>query len=144
MFFGQTANPSVHFTKGNENLLDKDLYYLKKGDIIIDPWNGIGTLNLFPVSDTLENFKSLYLRTMGICAEYMVTDEIWVGENFIYDRQGNSESDHNNIDGMENLVIYNYKLKHDRTEIHLRINYHFVKDEKLWFIFWNRRRKKLF
>ena len=37
MFFGQTANPSVHFTKGNENLLDKDLYYLKKGDIIIDP-----------------------------------------------------------------------------------------------------------
>ena len=88
MFFGQTANPSVHFSKGNGNLLDKDLYCLKKGDIIIDPWNGIGTLNLFPVSDTLENFKSLYLRPMGICAEYMVTDEIWVGENFIYDRQG--------------------------------------------------------
>ena len=59
IFYGQTKNPSVDFSEGMGNPLDEDLYCLKKGNIIIDPWYGIGTLNLFPVSDTLENFKSL-------------------------------------------------------------------------------------
>ena len=39
----------------------------------------IRNTNLFPESDSLENFKSLYLRPMGVSAEYMVTDDIGVG-----------------------------------------------------------------
>ena len=130
IFYGQTKNPSVDFSEGMGNPVDKDLYCLKKGNIIINPWYGLGTINLFPESDTLENFKSLYLRPMGVCAEYMVTDDIGVGIDFIYNRQGYSASDPNNIDGMGNLVTYNYNFKTVRTRIHLRFNYHFAKDEK--------------
>ena len=103
---------------------------VKKGNIIINPWYGLGTINLFPESDSLENFKSLYLRPMGVSAEYMVTDDIGVGIDFIYNRQGYSATDPNNIDGMGNLVTYNYDVKTERTRIHLRFNYHFTKDEK--------------
>ena len=129
VIYGQTANPSVDFSEGMGNPLERDLYCVKKGNIIIDPWYGLGSLNLFPESDTLENFKSLYLGPMGVCGEYMVTDEIGVGIDFIYNRQGFSSSDPNNIDGMGNLVTYNYKFKAERTRIHLRFNYHFTKDE---------------
>ena len=129
VIYGQTANPSVDFSEGMGNPLERDLYCVKKGNIIIDPWYGLGSLNLFPESDTLENFKSLYLGPMGVCGEYMVTDEIGVGIDFIYNRQGFSSSDPNNIDGMGNLVTYNYKFKAERTRIHLRFNYHFAKDE---------------
>ena len=73
-FFSQTANPSVDFSEGNGNPLDRELYSVKKGDLIINPWYGLGTINIFPGNDTLENFKSLYLRPMGVCAEYMFTD----------------------------------------------------------------------
>ena len=127
--FSQTANPSVDFSEGNGNPLDRELYSVKKGDLIINPWYGLGTINIFPGTDTLENFKSLYLRPMGVCAEYMFTDEIGVGIDFIYNRQGFSASDPNNIDGMGNLVTYNYIVKSERTRIHLRFNYHFTKDE---------------
>ena len=109
--------------------LDKDLLCVKKGNIIINPWYGLGTINLFPESDSLENFKSLYLRPMGVSAEYMVTDDIGVGIDFIYNRQGYTATDPNNIDGMGNLVTYNYNVKTERTRIHLRFNYHFTKDE---------------
>lgn len=129
LFYGQTANPSVDFSEGNGNPLERELYSLKKGDLIIDPWYGLGTINIFPLSDTLENFKSLYLRPMGVCAEYMVTDEIGIGIDFIYNRQGFSASDPNNIDAMGNLITYNYKLTRERTRIHFRFNYHFTKDE---------------
>lgn len=128
-YFSQTANPSVDFSEGNGNPLDRELYSIKKGDLIINPWYGLGTINLFPGSDTLENFKSLYLRPMGVFAEYMFTDEIGIGIDFIYNRQGFSASDPNNIDGMGNLVTYNYNYKAERTRIHLRFNYHFAKDE---------------
>jgi hypothetical protein len=66
---------------------------------------------------------------MGVCAEYMVTDEIGIGIDFIYNRQGFSASDPNNIDAMGNLITYNYKLTRERTRIHFRFNYHFTKDE---------------
>ena len=127
--FSQTANPSVDFSEGNGNPLDRELYSVKKGDLIINPWYGLGTINIFPGNDTLENFKSLYLRPMGVCAEYMFTDEIGIGIDFIYNRQGFSASDPNNIDGMGNLVTYNHIVKSERTRIHLRFNYHFTKDE---------------
>ena len=45
IFYGQTKNPSVDFSEGMGDPLNQDLYCLKKGNIIIDPWYGIGTLN---------------------------------------------------------------------------------------------------
>ncbi|MEK9620034.1 MAG: outer membrane beta-barrel protein [Flavobacteriales bacterium] len=129
LFYGQTKNPSVDFSEGMGVPMDKDLHCVKKGNIIISPWYGLGTINLFPESDSLENFKSLYLRPMGFSAEYMVTDDVGVGIDFIYNRQGYSATDPNNIDGSGNLVTYNYNLKTERTRIHIRFNYHFTKDE---------------
>lgn len=129
LFYGQTKNPYVDFSEDMGVPMDKDLHSVKKGNIIISPWYGIGTINLFPESDSLENFKSLYLRPMGFFAEYMVTDDVGVGIDFIYNRQGFSAIDPNNIDGSGNLVAYNYNFKTERTRIHLRFNYHFTKDE---------------
>ena len=73
--------------------MDKDLHCVKKGNIIISPWYGLGTINLFPESDSLENFKSLYLRPMGFSAEYMVTDDVGVEIDINYNRQGFSATD---------------------------------------------------
>ena len=48
----------------------------------------------------------------------MVTDDIGVGIDFIYNRQGYTATDPNNIDELGNLVTYNYNVKTERTRIH--------------------------
>ena len=37
IFYGQTKKPSVDFSEVNGNQIDKGLYSVKKGNIIIDP-----------------------------------------------------------------------------------------------------------
>lgn len=106
----------------------------EQGNIILDPYYGFPNLgksfwNSIEKADGTNNFKATGVGPMGLRGEYMVSDRIGVGFDFIYNS--------NNISYTEIDSVYNsgtdsyttqetdYKRTMNRVRVQARFNYHF-------------------
>lgn len=130
---GQTSNPAVDFSDGNDVKSDRSLNAVQKGNIIIEPWYGgplFGKALYSASSDTVTNFSYTGLGPAGASVEYMLADNVGLGIDFIYNSHSWNYSDAS-VDANGNPVVYDYKFQMARQRIHLRFNYHFSQDENV-------------
>lgn len=108
---------------------------VEQGNIIIDPYYGYPNFgkNFFDAVETANpggfNFDARGIGPAGIRLEYMVTDRIGVGGDFIYSTNGytfqSRDSIYNGTTGQYDVTTNNLEYKMSRIRIQLRMNYHF-------------------
>ena len=105
----------------------------EKGNIMIDPYYGgpnFGGIlaRAFPL---VNDKKVTSMGPFGLRAEYMVKDNIGLGIDFIY----NAFTMSGTIDSLfEDNSLYQtfpYKVSVGRTRVHVRMNYHFSREERV-------------
>jgi hypothetical protein len=105
-----------------------------KGSIIIDPYYGFpnfGKAFLNSIESGNSSINTTAIGPCGIRAEYMLADKFGMGLDFIY----NSMSATYQVDSLniDNSIYKSYdaKLAMQRYRLQLRMNYHFVSEDKL-------------
>ena len=105
-----------------------------KGSVIVDPYYGFpnfGKAFLKSIESNSTGVSTAAIGPCGLRAEYMLADKFGMGVDFIY----NSMSSSYQIDSLnaDQTVYKSYdsKLAMQRYRVQLRMNYHFVNEEKL-------------
>ena len=105
-----------------------------KGSVIVDAYYGFPNFGKAFLSSIESNSAGVSTTAIGPCgarAEYMVADKFGIGADFIY----NSMSGTFQVDSLntDNTVYKSYdaKLAMQRYRVQLRMNYHFVREEKM-------------
>lgn len=105
-----------------------------QGTIIVDPYYGFpnfGKAFVDGISDASSEVSTLGLGPFGIRAEYMLADKFGMGIDFIYNSiSGTYSIDSLNLDQTV-YQTYDAKLAMQRYRIQLRMNYHFITNDKL-------------
>ena len=105
-----------------------------KGSVIIDAYYGFPNFGKSFLAAIESNSAGVTTTAIGPCgarAEYMVADKFGIGADFIY----NSMSGSFQVDSLnaDNSVYKSYdaKLAMQRYRFQLRMNYHFVREDKM-------------
>lgn len=105
-----------------------------EGSVVIDPYYGFPNFGVSFVKGFVPENSELKISGVGPCGirgEYFLSDKFGLGLDFIYNNvSAKGTIDSMNIDGSL-YHTYNYKLDFQRYRVHVRMNYHFVNDEKL-------------
>ena len=103
-----------------------------QGSIIIDPYYGYPNFgkSFFSILETTTlNYKATGIGPCGLRAEYMISDKIGVGIDFIYNSNKTSYSDtatvYDSISQSYSNYMYSYERTMQRIRVHARINFHF-------------------
>ena len=128
--FCQDNNSNTDFFNSNETI---NTNAVQKGNLIIEPWYGFplwGKQIYTSIADTLDNFVYNGLGPFGGAVEFMLSDDVGLGVDFIYLSHAYSGFDQG-IDAQGNPITYSYEFKMERIRVHLRMNYHFSQSENL-------------
>ncbi len=105
-----------------------------KGSVVVDPYYGFPNFGKAFLSSIESNSTGVSTTAIGPCglrAEYMLADKFGMGVDFIY----NSMSGSYQIDSLNTdqtvYKSYDSKLAMQRYRVQLRMNYHFLTEDKV-------------
>ncbi len=105
-----------------------------EGTFIFDPYYGFpnfGKVFVNDIDNASNDVSTIGIGPMGIRAEYMLADKFGVGIDFIYNSiNGTYQIDSLNFDGSI-FQSYDTKLAMQRYRVQVRMNYHFVTNDRL-------------
>ena len=105
-----------------------------EGTFIFDPYYGFpnfGKVFVNDIDNASSDVSTIGIGPMGIRAEYMLADKFGVGIDFIYNSiNGTYQIDSLNFDGSI-FQSYDTKLAMQRYRVQVRMNYHFVTNDRL-------------
>ncbi len=111
---------------------------VEEGSIIIDPYYGapnFGKILTDLVDDNIDGVETTGIGPLGLRAEYMLSDRIGVGVDFIYNSVGLSYQDSFPVFNSDNNTleteVYDYDWKMERIRIQGRFSYHFATTDVL-------------
>lgn len=107
------------------------------GSIIIDPYYGFPNFGKsfyksIETSDKTSNFKASGIGPLGLRAEYLISDKIGIGFDFIYNSNritytsvDTTTTYDENFDPIYEVKTSEYERLMNRIRVHARINFHF-------------------